>query len=96
MEPTNIPVTGVSLDKITASVEVGKTVKLNAVVTPSNATNATPAFTSSDTTVATVANDGTVTAVKAGTATITVNAGGKTATATITVTDPASTTPAQQ
>lgn len=96
MEPNNIPVTGVSLDQTTASVEVGKTVKLNATVTPSNATNATPAFTSNDATVAMVKNDGTVTAVKAGTATITVTVGGKTATAAITVTAPASTTPAQQ
>ncbi|WP_179211705.1 Ig-like domain-containing protein [Secundilactobacillus pentosiphilus] len=93
MEPTNIPVTGISLDKTTASVEVGKTVKLTATVTPNNATDATPVFTSSDATVATIANDGTVTAVKAGTATITVTAGGKTATSAITVTAAA---PAQQ
>ncbi|WP_346344531.1 Ig-like domain-containing protein [Levilactobacillus brevis] len=78
----------VSLDQTTASVEAGKTVKLTATVAPNNATNAVPVFTSSDETIATVASDGTVTAIKAGTVTITVTAGGKTATATITVTAP--------
>ena len=79
----------VSLDQTTASVEAGKTVKLTTTVAPSNATDATPVFTSSDETIATVASDGTVTAIKAGTVTITVTAGGKTTTATITVTAPA-------
>ncbi|MBS0948381.1 Ig domain-containing protein [Levilactobacillus brevis] len=86
--PTSIPVSVVSLDQTTASVEAGKTVKLTATVAPNNATNAVPVFTSSDETIATVASDGTVTAIKAGTVTITVTAGGKTATATITVTAP--------
>ncbi|MCH5463199.1 Ig domain-containing protein [Lactobacillus sp. LC28-10] len=88
--PTNTPVTNVTLDQATASVEVGKTVKLTATVTPNNATDATPVFTSSDDTVATVASDGTVTGVAAGSATITVTAGGKTATSAVTVTAAAS------
>ncbi|MDB1104752.1 Bacterial Ig-like domain (group 2) [Lentilactobacillus parabuchneri] len=80
-----VPASGVSLDKTTASVEVGETIKLNATVVPANATNRTVAFTSADDTVASVAQDGTVTGIKAGTVVITAAINGKTATATITV-----------
>ena len=85
-EPT-IPVTGVSLDKNELTLTVGQTEKLTATVEPSNATNKNVSWSSSDTAVATVASDGTVTAVGAGTATITVTTedGGKTATCAVTV-----------
>ena len=88
-EPT-IPVTGVSLDKNELTLTVGQTEKLTATVEPSNATNKNVSWSSSDTAVATVASDGTVTAVGAGTATITVTTedGNKTATCTVTVTEP--------
>ena len=92
----NIPVTQITLDTTTASLEVGKTTTLTATVEPSDATDTRVTWTSSDTSVATVAPDGTVTAVKAGTATITATAEGDTgkfATCTVTVTG--GTTPSQ-
>ena len=88
-----IPVTGVTLDKSTLSLEVGTTATLNATIAPSNASYKAVGFTSSDDTVATVDNDGLVTAVAPGTADITVESiadGSKTAKCTLTVTDPVS------
>lgn len=82
-------VTGVSLDKTTLTLAVNDTGKLTATVTPDNATNKNVTWKSSNTSVATVSADGTVTAKNAGTATITVTTadGGKTATCTVTVVD---------
>lgn len=85
VEANEVSASGVSLDKTTASVEVGETVKLNATVVPENATNKTVTFMSEDNTIASVAQDGTVTGVKVGTVIITASINGKTATATITV-----------
>lgn len=85
----NIPVSGVALNKTSTSISVGNSEKLTAKVTPNNATDTRVTWTSSDNSVATVAPDGTVTAVKAGTATITATAEGGTgkfATCTVTVT----------
>src|SRR5699024_10646228 len=56
-----IPVTGVTLDKSTLSLEVGATATLNATVAPSNASYKAVSFTSSDDAIATVDNDGLVT-----------------------------------
>ena len=66
---TAVEATGISLDKETAEVEVGETVKLSATLAPAGATS-TVTWTSSDEKVATVAA-GVVTGVKAGTAKIT-------------------------
>jgi uncharacterized protein YjdB len=81
-----VAVTGVTLDKTTAEVEVGKTVTLTATVAPENATNKNVTWESSDETVATV-EDGVVTGVAEGTANITVTTvdGNKTATCVVTV-----------
>ncbi len=84
-DDSTVAVTSVTLDQTEASIAVGASVTLTATVTPTDATNKTVTWTSSDTTIATV-KDGTVTGVKAGTATITAAAGGKSAEATITVT----------
>ena len=83
---TTVAVTGVSLNKSSATLNVGDTTTLTATVTPSNATNKNVTWTSSNTAVATVSN-GVVTAKKAGTATITVKTadGNKTATCSVTV-----------
>ncbi|MBO5280221.1 MAG: leucine-rich repeat protein [Clostridia bacterium] len=82
----DIPVTGVTLNKSSATLTEGDTLTLTATVAPTNATNKNVTWKSSDTTVATVSN-GVVTAKKAGTATITVMTadGSKTATCTVTV-----------
>ena len=80
-----IEVTGITLDKTTATLTVGDNLTLTATVAPANATDKTVTWTSSDAAVATVDATGKVTAVKAGTATITANAGEKTATCTVTV-----------
>ena len=86
-----IAVTGVTLDKTTLSLEEGATGNLVATVAPSNASYKAVSFTSSDEAIATVDDNGLVTAVKAGTADITVESlmdGSKTAVCTLTVTEP--------
>lgn len=88
----DVPVTGVSLDKTSAELEVGGApLTLTATVAPDTATNKNVSWSSSDVKVATVEN-GTVTAVAVGTAVITVKTadGGKEATCTITVKEKAS------
>ena len=80
-------VASVSLDKTSMTLTVGETQTLTATVAPDNAQDKSVTWSSSDATVATVDQDGKVTAVKAGTATITVTTtdGGKTATCAVTV-----------
>ena len=90
-----INVTGVTLDKSTLSLEEGATGNLVATVAPSTASDKTVTFASSDEAIATVDNKGKVTAVKAGTAEITVESlmdGSKTAKCELTVTAPTTTT----
>ena len=77
-------VSSITLDKSTASMEVGETVTLTATVGPDDATDNTITWTTSDATVATVSN-GVITAKKLGTATIIAKAGDKTATCLIMV-----------
>ncbi|MBQ5436324.1 MAG: Ig-like domain-containing protein, partial [Firmicutes bacterium] len=67
-----IAVTGVSVDPAEVSLKVGKTKELTAVLEPENATNKNVTWSSSDEEVATVDENGKVTAVAAGTAEITV------------------------
>ena len=84
--PEKIPVDGVRLNVTSLILTEGEADHLTATVNPDNATNKNVSWTSSDNAVATV-NNGKVTAVKAGTATITVKTedGNKTATCTVTV-----------
>lgn len=84
----SVLVTAIVLDNTTAALKVGETKALTAAVKPSNATNKNVTWTSSDTAVAAV-NNGTVKAVKEGTAVITATAAdgsGKSASCTVTVT----------
>ena len=82
-----VAVTGVSLNKTSTSLTVGATETLTATVAPANATNQAITWSSNNTAVASVDQNGKVTAVAAGTATITVTTqdGNKTATCTVTV-----------
>jgi len=82
----DVAVTGVSLDKAILTLEVGETETLTATIAPSDATNKNVTWNSDKPTIATVEN-GIVTAVAEGTATITVTTkdGGKTAICTVTV-----------
>ncbi|MBP9999051.1 MAG: Ig-like domain-containing protein, partial [Bacteroidales bacterium] len=82
--PSFVTVSAISLDKTSAQLKAGESVTLTATVNPSDATDKTVAWSTSDATVATVSN-GVVTALKVGTATITAKAGEKTATCTVTV-----------
>jgi len=84
---TDVPVTGVTLNQSSISLTVGKSATLTPTVEPKNATNKAVTWSTSDETKATVAN-GVVTAVAAGSATITVTTkdGGKTDTCAVTVT----------
>ena len=94
--PEIVPVSQITLNKAETSISVGNSETLTATVTPENAANKALNWVSSDTSVATVAPDGTVTAVKVGTATITATAAdgsGKSAVCKVTVTG--DTTPSQ-
>lgn len=87
-KPTTVAATGITLNKTSYTLTKGGTYTLSATVAPSNATNKTVTWTTSDKSVATVSSTGKVTAVKAGTATITAKtSNGKTATCKITVKD---------
>ena len=87
--PEIIPVSQITLNKAETSISVGNSETLTATVAPENATIKALKWASSDEDVATVAPDGTVTAVKAGAATITATAAdgsGKSAVCKVTVT----------
>lgn len=86
-----VEVTSVKLDKTNVTLTIGESVKLTATVSPSNATDKSVTWSSSDQETASVDQTGNVTALKAGTATVTVTAGKKiTASCQITVNAPAS------
>ena len=94
--PEIVPVSQITLNKAETSISVGNSETLTATVAPENAANKALTWASSDEDVATVAPDGTVTAVKAGAATITATAAdgsGKSAVCKVTVTG--GTTPSQ-
>jgi WD40 repeat protein len=78
-------VTQVTLNKTTSTIMTGNTETLTAIVSPTNAVNKAVAWSSNNTSVATVDSDGVVTAVSPGTAIVTVTTvdGGKTATCTV-------------
>lgn len=84
----NVPATGVSLDRQSLTLEKGTTGKLTAIVSPSDATNKNVTWSSDNPSVATVDNDGNVTAKAKGTAKITATIGNYSASCNVTVTQP--------
>jgi len=80
-----VPVEAVTLPEQRITLRIGQTHQLRPVVTPTNATAAPATYRSSSTTVATVSSTGLITARRAGTTTITITLGGKSATCTVTV-----------
>ena len=84
-----VPVTGVTLDPTSLTLDVNQTAPLTATITPNDATNQNVTWTSDNPSVATVSG-GVVTAVAPGEATITATTqdGGFAATCTVTVNKP--------
>lgn len=82
---SNIEVESVSFATSGTKTAVGDTVNLTVTVLPENATVKTVTYTSSNTAIATVDNNGKVTAKAVGTAIITAKAGNKTATYSVEV-----------
>lgn len=90
IDPSKIPVSGITLDKTALSLEAMETYQLTAAISPTNAANKDLIWTSSNEAVATVDSNGRITAVAKGTATITATAAdgyGASASCTVTVTN---------
>ena len=83
-----IRVEKIELSKTELPLFVGKTEKLTYTINPENATDQTAVWDSSNKTVATIADDGTVTALAEGTTDITLTIDEKTATCKVTVSVP--------
>ncbi len=83
----DIPVESIVLDATELTITVDETKKINFNILPENATSKTVTWNSENIGIATVNNDGEVTGVAAGEATITATVGNKTATCNITVTE---------
>lgn len=83
---------GITLSQKTATIKVGATKQVTVSTNPINASDASAVvsattFSSSDEDVATVTNDGTITGVAVGSATITAISGSFTAGVSVTVTE---------
>ena len=83
-----IPVTSVTLNKSSLNLTKGQTEKLIATVNPSNATDKEVSWSTSNNTIVSIQQDGTITAIKSGSATITAKAGEQSATCSVTVSTP--------
>lgn len=88
-DPSDVAVEGVALNTTAKTLGIGETFQLTATVSPANATNKGVTWTSSNLAVATVDNQGVVTALTVGTCRITATTrdGQKTAFCNLTVTD---------
>ena len=74
IKSATVPITGVTLDQESLTLQEKGSATLTATVEPANATNKTVTWESSDTNIATVSEDGKVTAISAGNTTITATA----------------------
>jgi len=85
-----VAVSGVTVSPSSAEVEIGHTTSLTATVSPNDATNKEVNWFSSNTSIATVSEEGIVTGVAAGEATITATTvdGGYNSSCTVTVSEP--------
>ena len=81
---TRIPATSLAISQTEATIKVGGTLNLTATVEPSNTTDEM-VWSSSDTNIATITQEGKVTGVKGGTATITATCGSQSKTCIVTV-----------
>ncbi|MBO4547995.1 MAG: Ig domain-containing protein [Abditibacteriota bacterium] len=90
VKESSVPVTGVTLNKTSATVETGGTLTLKATVKPSDAADKSVTWSSYDKSIATVSSSGKVTGIAPGTTTIRVKTrdGGFTAKCKVTVKDP--------
>ena len=84
----SVVVSGISLDQQTLDLAAGESQQLTATVTPEDADDKTVTWTSDNSAVVEVNDEGMVTAVAAGKAVVTAAAGGQEATCEVTVTDP--------
>lgn len=79
--PSTVAVTGIQINENIESIEVGKSKIITATITPSNATDKSITWKSSDESIATVNTSGEITAKKSGTVNITASSSnGKTST----------------
>ena len=84
-EVQEVRVESVAISQSSAEIEIGKTLQLNATVSPSTATRKDITWSSSKSSVASVSSSGLVTAVSEGTTTITAAADGKKGECTVSV-----------
>ena len=84
----SVDVTGITLSQNSLSLTVGESATLTATVTPANATAQTVTWSSSNHDVASVDQNGVVKALREGSATITASVGGRSATCTVSVSEP--------
>ena len=82
-----IEILKVNISQTSLSLVEGNSGRLSATVDPANATNSRIRWSSSNSAVATVSDDGVVTAIKAGSTTIKATAGDKSASCEVTVTE---------
>ena len=83
--PEEVTISKVSIDRSTVEMTIGEKVQLSATVTPSDATDYIITWSSSKQSVATVSDQGLVTAIAEGRTTIKARAGGKTSACIVTV-----------
>ena len=83
--PEDIAVTSVSINQPLAEMIIGETVQLSVTITPSNATDKSVTWATSKQSVATVSDNGLVSAIAEGQSTITASSGGKSATCIVIV-----------